>query len=422
MSNRKRAGEGRKGGARVRWHGPEHHWRHVVGYSQHDTRLSFELVQPDNVSDDAALQAVWQALLSENPNLYAQYQSPGWWEHLGTTPEAADRRLLLMKEGSGVATVIPLQMVVRTIDTNLPKILRDFSAIRCVELLGSLPLIPTDAGVATAMLDAVLDNVPDAQAVYFKSIPDSSLWYERMAQAGNATRSGFSYVSRDTAFHSLELPEKFDEYLGQFGKKKRYNLKRQVRLMEEAYGGEMRVDCITREDQIDLFLATAEAVAAGSWKDDGHTAAFARTPPNHARYADLARRGLLRGYLLRQGERPVASVIGYQFGNTYHYADIAYVDSDVQLSPGSVLLFLIIRDLIENTHLRRVNFGMGDADYKRQFGNRHSRDRAVWVMRATRRNSLICAAHGAARKLVQRLRALRKRGANVEGAAGGDPS
>lgn len=408
MGNRKRAGEGREGLARARWHAPVQHWR-IGGYSGERLRVSFELVQPDGVSADAALQTIWQRLLSENPNLYAQYQSPAWWDHLGTTPEAADRRLLLMKYGSGIAGVIPLQLVVRTIDTNLPAVLQKLSVIRCVELLGSLPLVPAEAAVAGAMLEAVLQHVPEAEAIYFKSIPETSAWADTIMKVGGASAKAFGYVSRATAFHSLELPEKFDEYLGQFGKKKRYNLKRQVRLMEEAYGGQMRVDCVTGDDQIDLFLQTSDAVAADSWKDDRHTGAFACTPSNHARYADLARRGLLRGYLIRDGERPVAAVIGYQFRDTYHYADIAYSNSDIHLSPGSVLLFLIIRDLIENTAVRKVNFGIGDADYKRQFGNRHGRDRAVWVMRATARNRVICAAHGSAKRLSQRLKALRAR-------------
>ncbi len=413
MGDRKRAGEGRCGAGRARWQAPVQHWRNG-GYSGERPRLAFELTQADGASANAALWTTWQRLLSENPNLYAQYQSPAWWEHLGTTPEAADRRLLLMKYGSSIAGVIPLQLGVRPIDTNLPGVLQGLSAIRCVELLGSLPLVPAEPTVATAMLDAVLEHVPEAEAVYFKSIPETSAWADMIMQAGGASGKAFGYVSRATAFHSLELPEKFDEYLGQFGKKKRYNLKRQVRLMEEAYGGDMRLDCITGQDQIDLFLATAEAVAAGSWKDAGLTAAYVRTPTNHARYADLARRGLLRGYLIRHGERPVASVIGYQFGDTYHYADIAYSKSDIHLSPGSVLLFLIIRDLIENTGMRSVNFGMGDADYKRQFGNRHGRDQAVWMMRATARSRVICAAHGSAKRLSQRLKSLRTRAASGE--------
>ncbi len=421
MSNRKRTNEGRRGAARGRWHAPALHWHHAA--PNYDTAMvAFELNPPEDVSADSGLLAIWHRLLGESSNLYAQYQSPAWWEHLGTTPEAADRRLLIMKIGSRIAGVIPLQLVVRTIDTNLPALLQELCAVRCAELLGSLPLIPGDAGAATAMLDAVLEHVPEAQAVYFKSIPGTSAWTDLIMQAGSATRHGFSYVSRETAFHSLELPANLDEYLGQFGKKRRYNLKRQMRLMEQAYGGEMRVDCVTREDQIDLFLAAAETVAAGSWKDDRHTAAFAHAPSNHARYADLARRGLLRGYLLRHSERPVASVLGFQFGNTYHYADIAYVHSDVSLSPGSALLYLIIRDLIENTAIRSVNFGMGDADYKRQFGNQHNRDRAVWVMRATARNRVICAAHGSAKQLWQRLRSLRARSGKRQSREGEEAS
>lgn len=414
MSNKERAGDGRVGGARNRWHAPAHHRRHTVPI--HDNvRVSFEIVPPESAAADPGLLATWERLLGGHPNLYAQYQSPAWWDHLGTTPEAADRRLLVMRIGSGIVGVIPLQLVVRTIDTNLPAALQGLSAIRCAELLGSLPLMPVDASVAAMMLDAVLEDVPEAQAIYFKSIPETSAWADLIMQAGSATRNGFGYVSRETAFHSLELPGKFDEYLGQFGKKKRYNLKRQVRLMEEAYGSEMRVDCITREDQVELFLAANAAVAADSWKDPGLTAAYARTPANHSRYADLARRGLLRGYLLRHGERPVACVIGYQFGDSYHYADIAYSRSDIQLSPGNVLLFLIIRDLIENTAARRVNFGMGGADYKRQFGNRHGRDRAVWVMRATARNRAICAVHDPAKRLWQRLRARGGKGESQDG-------
>ncbi|MEZ5446097.1 MAG: GNAT family N-acetyltransferase [Gammaproteobacteria bacterium] len=358
-------------------------------------------------------------MLSENPNLYAQYQSPAWWEHLGTTPEAADRRLLLMKYGSGIAGVIPLQLGVRPIDTNLPGVLQGLSAIRCVELLGSLPLVPAEATVATAMLDAVLEHVPEAEAVYFKSIPETSAWADMIMQAGGASGKAFGYVSRATAFHSLELPEKFDEYLGQFGKKKRYNLKRQVRLMEEAYGGDMRLDCVTGEHQIDLSPPRRWRRVPGKTPT---SRCPARTPTNHARYADLARRGLLRGYLIRHGERPVASVIGYQFGDTYHYADIAYNKGDIHLSPGSVLLFLIIRDLIENTGMRSVNFGMGDADYKRQFGNRHGRDQAVWMMRATARSRVICAAHGSAKRLSQRLKSLRTGAASGESRDSGEMS
>ncbi len=124
----------------------------------------------------------------------------------------------------------------------------------------------------------------------------------------------------------------------------------------------MRTEGITREDHIDFFLAKAEAVAAGLWKDGRHTTAFARTASNFVRNADLARQGLFRAYLIRDGPRPVTTELGYPFGNTYHCADSGYVDIGAHLSAGSVLLLLIIRDLIETSPIRRVNAGMGDAD------------------------------------------------------------
>lgn len=192
--------------------------------------------------------------------------------------------------------------------------------------------------------------------------------------------------------------------------------------MEETYSDKLRLECITSADRVDAFLEASSAVAAVSWKQGSLTSALMRNADNQARYADLAGRGLFRSYVLYDDERPVAYALGYQYGNIYHYSDIAYAESELHLSPGTVLLLLIVRNLIESTSMRQINFGASDADYKRQLADQHTRDRSLLVFRSTLRNHLLSAAHAANIKTVSLIKSVYRRadargGADAEDAA-----
>ena len=356
---------------------------------------AFNLVglgQPVEVTD---LRPAWDALLTDRDNLYLQYQSPQWWDHLNASGQGGSTKLLALQTATGVAGIVPLQTVVGSINLVPVRSLHFNVSIACADVLGGQPLLPVDSDVAQGMFKSIFASLPGIQAVYFKSVPDTSAWYDTLIDAANKSKGCFPHITREEMFHSLTIPETFDGFLQRFPAKKRYNLKRQVRLMEEASNGQLRLATITRADQVDDFLAAATDIAAGSWKNHSVTLPLARTADNRALYADLARRGLLRAYVLRSGETAVACALGYQFETVYHYADTAHLDREMRLSPGMVLLLLIVRDLIENTRIRRLNFGIGDDDYKRQFADRHTRDRTIWVMRSSLRNRLICAVHSA---------------------------
>ena len=49
--------------------------------------------------------------------------------------------------------------------------------------------------------------------------------------------------------------------------------------------------------------------------------------------AVLARLGLLRSYVLSSGDRPCAIVLGYQYHDIFHYAEIAFDQSFSDFSP-----------------------------------------------------------------------------------------
>jgi CelD/BcsL family acetyltransferase involved in cellulose biosynthesis len=145
---------------------------------------------------------------------------------------------------------------------------------------------------------------------------------------------------------------------------------------------------IERPDEVELFLAEAGRVAAVSWQ--GRLVGDRITANEHWRnkLMGLASRGLLRSYLLRCTGTPIAYVFGYQYERVYHYVEIGYDPAAAEWSPGSVLLYLLVKDLIEGGEIGRLYFGFGDYFYKKFFGNTTFLSTTVWLLRKTLSNRL----------------------------------
>ena len=124
------------------------------------------------------------------------------------------------------------------------------------------------------------------------------------------------------------------------------------------------------------------------WERSWHARVGARHVPSTAFLTTLAAHGWVRAYVLFVEEKPVASVLGYQYRNTYYYESPAY-DSDWQdHSPGTVLLYHTIKNLLEIDPPERFDFGAGYGQYKQVFGTREENRGAIRIG-ITRRGKLI---------------------------------
>jgi len=96
-----------------------------------------------------------------------------------------------------------------------------------------------------------------------------------------------------------------------------------------------------------------------------------------------ARHGWLRGYVLYAADRPLAYAIGYLSERRYQYEQIAYDPEYNRLAPGNHLLLAIVADLVESGVADVLDFGRGDAEYKRSFGSRSYEEGAMLLARRT---------------------------------------
>ena len=373
------------------------------------TTIDFE-----TASRSADIRVRWRDALDPVENLYAMYLSPEWLE--SGEPEEVQSCLLQCQEGpDGVKRIVSLLRPGRaSLRFEISHMLRKSIAFDAVEILGSQIIGVRDP---MGLKDVVADMwraFPKASAVYLKSVrKDSTLWRALEESEWNVNGAVAYRQHGDRPFHYVRLPASFDEYMEEFPKKQRYNLKRQVRRMAEAFGEKLEVRRIASAEDIPFFVSSARAIVSKSWKARKLANPVPRSIEREALLRSVAEQDLLRSYVLLADGAPAAFIVGYQYRGVYHYADLAYDDSYSKYSPGAVLLLMVIEQLVGKEGTQSINFGITDAQFKHVFGNRHTEDAEILILRPGLKNRVLVAIHRIFQRAKLALRAYVSRGAKT---------
>ena len=174
------------------------------------------------------------------------------------------------------------------------------------------------------------------------------------------------YVPRREILYFIEVAGTFEEYLGRRSSKSRYNLKRSLKKLQERNPDGL-LEIADTPQAIPAFLGKAAGISRQTYQSRLLNSGLADTPEARAAMEALAARGMGRGYLLRDGGRPIAFAWCSGEGDRLTYDVIGYLEETAPLSPGTVLLYLIVEDLFRLGRFRIFDFGVGEAPYKRMF-------------------------------------------------------
>ncbi len=215
----------------------------------------------------------------------------------------------------------------------------------------------------TASMDLLAHS--DADCMFFEDIEvDAPLW--RAAVAADTGSVSIDYPKPAQPHWLLRFPDTPADYWQRLPRKSRYNLRREAKRFPH------RVDAITTAAQVPAFLEAAHTVSEHSWQGKRTVTNIANSERQRAMFTAMANLGALRSYLLYHDDQPVAFVYGWQWQGLYNYEQIGYDGRVAAHGPGKVLLFRLIEDLIARDTPEVLDFGNGDADYKRRFATEHT--------------------------------------------------
>jgi len=367
-------------------------------------RYSVSFLTPAEVEQSPAVLAAWDELLGQSTNLYRLYQSSDWWSYLGSVHGSLQRSLgVVRNDKDGLVGVVPLLIGQHAIPYKLGS--RKFwqTRFRTIFLLGSHPLLPDDESAYRQLFKSIWDSFSDCSSICLLNVIKES-WCWRYFEEANLRneKSWFLYSGENVRpFHFLRVPATFEEYLKKFSSKRRHVLRREMKIFKQHSVADQQLERIENTEQIDRFLAIARPLFARSWKARILPTCLEGGKPH---FEDLARKGILRAYLLRCGDTYCAYVIGYQFRDVYYGIENAHDSAFNEYSPGKVMQLLVIEDLTNHAPPKTFSFGFGNEDYKAQLGTDHAVDATIVLMRRTLANRFKCGCHQTFRSSVRAIK------------------
>ncbi len=161
-------------------------------------------------------------------------------------------------------------------------------------------------------------------------------------------------------------PGDWEETLGQLSSKRRYQFRREMRLLSERFDGRVRIERFDGAGRAEEFGELAGRIASKTYKVQ-IGAAFDAGGLSRALVEVDARQGHMRGWVLFGGDEPIAFVLGWKRGDRFHLEHLGFDPGFSSLSPGKCLLVRAMESLCVEDQTRSIDFGFGDAAYKRVF-------------------------------------------------------
>jgi CelD/BcsL family acetyltransferase involved in cellulose biosynthesis len=221
---------------------------------------------------------------------------------------------------------------------------------------------------AALLFDAVRNALrkKDAHVAFFHRMDASSDLFKMVNQVKSPLYRDYFPSWNDN--WRASLAESYDQFLKKRSSNQRHNLKRYVGRFQEKYGDQIKIRRFTDACEIDTVMADTEAVARKTYQR-GLNAGFVDDDETRQRMLLYAREKRLRALILYLNEIPIAFWNGFQYESTFYTWTTGFDPAYKDLRPGMFLLKHLLTDLCNEKVISTVDFGSGDADYKRHLSD-----------------------------------------------------
>jgi hypothetical protein len=331
---------------------------------------------------DAGLFRLWDELhaVSGGPSTFSQ--SRPFAEMSASLNKGAAYELFCWRDNKeGLApTLMPLRR--GDIDVGFSLWNRRVATVRLrgITILGTEPLGPDGPQRCAEAAAALLASDRSAPCFEFGEVAkDSALW-RRLNASDVLSRFHLQVVDGFRQWQSCAVPSSMEEYGNRLGKKKRYNLQRQERLLQSKLTDPLQLVKVDSPEALDSIFGALEKFSA-----------FPDVPRTTVRnyYSLSASHRLMKSYVLRAGDRPIGVCLASFDRETLFVHSLHHDTGLMAYSPGTALWQRVLRRLIEEREITRVVFGFGETGHRHSANTVELRGRVILTRKGTAQRALL---------------------------------
>jgi hypothetical protein len=275
----------------------------------------------------------------------------------------------------------------------------------------SVPLgaaVASDGDAAESLVERLFgvlsEHEADAVSLFGLRV-DGPLHRSAFARADVRRRDLFT---RRTQHWRLKLPESYEAFLASRSKSTRENVKRYGKRLEQSFGERLRLEVLKEPADLDRILEDLDRVASKTYQS-GLGVAFANADEQRRRVSLGLERGWFHVWVLYIDDQPVAFWPGHVYNRTFTIGIPGYDPAYAEHRVGTYVQMRLIGDLCAKDGVDTIDYGRGDAEYKRRFGSERWEEQDVLVFAPTiraiwanvSRNAIVGAGRAAQAMLVR---------------------
>jgi CelD/BcsL family acetyltransferase involved in cellulose biosynthesis len=177
---------------------------------------------------------------------------------------------------------------------------------------------------------------------------------------------------------TMSVPENIDAFYEARSKKHRGNLRRSIRKLEKEYAGQVKIVTYRHEYELTEAIKAASQISQKTYQ---YTlgSGFVDDSRTRRMLAIAAQHGWLQMSVLYIGGEACAYQLGLVYGKKYELQQVGFDPEWEQLGVGSILFLKVLENICNDPAIELLDFGFGDADYKRSYGTDKWTEVSVYI-------------------------------------------
>jgi CelD/BcsL family acetyltransferase involved in cellulose biosynthesis len=222
----------------------------------------------------------------------------------------------------------------------------------------------------------------EADAAFLEYLPVDSPLYNWARSLPNPARVN---QFAESCIHRIRTLANGKSFLQSLSSNHRRNQKRRVRRLAESFGDRVRIERFQDASALERLMEHAESIAEKSYQR-GLGVGFANTPEMRKRLELEAQKKWLRAHILYLNDQPCSFWICSCYNGTL-YSDFMGFDPEYsKYEPGMYLVINVIEEICRENQTQtvaRIDFGIGDSEWKSILGNQSWREESVCIFAPT---------------------------------------